>query len=325
MTLLSIEDLRVDLHAGGERRPVVDGLSLQLDAGDTVGLVGESGSGKSVTALSLLRLLPQPALNIGGGRIRFDGRDVLAMNSRELQQLRGNEIGMIFQDPMTALNPVQPIGRQIEEVMELHRPQWTARQRRQRTIELLGRIGMPSPAERLNAYPHQFSGGMRQRVMIAMALACEPKLLIADEPTTALDVTVQSQVLNLIRELQQQSGMAVLFITHDLGVVAQICRRVAVMYAGRVVEEATTAALLTRPSHPYSRGLLASLPALNPSPQTPLPAIAGQSIAAGQAGPGCRFAPRCAWRITQCEAEPDLLTVSAEHRAACWRWELFHE
>ncbi len=320
MSLLQIDDLVVTLASGDRRWPVIDGLSLAIDAGETLGLVGESGCGKSLTALSILRLLPQPVLRIESGSIRFDGTDLLQLPAQAMQALRGNRIAMIFQDPMTALNPVQTIGRQLEETLLLHRPQMKPAQRRARCIELLQRVGMPAPAERLAAYPHQLSGGMRQRVTIAMALACEPALLIADEPTTALDVTVQAQVLALIKSLQREFGMAVLFITHDLGVIAETCERVAIMYAGRIAEQAPVHALFAQPSHPYTRALLASLPALASAPQTPLPAIAGQVPAVDQRPPGCAFANRCDWRIEACNQRPPLTVIEGQHTSACIRW-----
>jgi len=273
VSLLSISNLCVSVggqqgaqDSNGNRWPVLHEISLRLASGEMLGLVGESGCGKSVTALSILRLLPQPMLRIDSGEIIFhgesaDGKNLLALSPAELRALRGDRIAMIFQDPMTALNPVQTIGRQLEEVLLLHRPDWNQQRRQQRIIELLDRVRIPAAAQRLDDYPHQLSGGMRQRVMIAMALACEPRLLIADEPTTALDVTIQAQVLQLIRELQQDMGMGVLLITHDLSVIAQTCDRVAVMYAGRIVETASVRQLFAQPRHPYTQGLLSSLPA----------------------------------------------------------------
>jgi peptide/nickel transport system ATP-binding protein len=320
VSLLQIDNLVVTVAANGKRWPVIDELSLSIDSGETLGLVGESGCGKSLTALSILRLLPQPVLRIESGSIRFDGVDLLSLSPKQMQALRGDRIAMIFQDPMTALNPVHTIGRQLEETLLLHRPQMKPAARRQRCIELLQRVGMPAPAERLGAYPHQLSGGMRQRVTIAMALACEPKLLIADEPTTALDVTVQAQVLALIKSLQREYGMAVLFITHDLGVIAETCERVAIMYAGRIAEQASVRALFARPSHPYTRALLASLPALATMPQTPLPAIAGQVPAVDQRPAGCPFANRCDWRIDDCAQRPPLIGIDDGHASACIRW-----
>jgi len=328
MSLLRVEKLHVSVELGngvgpGKRWPVLQDVSFEMRAGETLGLVGESGSGKSLTALSILRLLPQPTVRIDSGSIVFDGQNLGELPIEKMRALRGNRIAMIFQDPMTALNPVQTIGRQIEEVMLLHRPDWSAQRRRQRALELLERVRMPAPRERLQAYPHQLSGGMRQRVTIAMALACEPALLIADEPTTALDVTVQAQVLALIGELQRDLGMAVLLITHDLGVIAESCRNVAVMYAGRIVEQASTRDLFSMPSHPYTRALMASLPALAPLPQQPLPAIAGQVPELGKRPPGCAFANRCAFRTDICAQLPPLDPVGDAHRAACFHSDLF--
>jgi peptide/nickel transport system ATP-binding protein len=337
LDLLHIDDLCVSVADAASRRrwPVLQNISLAMRAGETLGLVGESGCGKSITALSVLRLLPQPTVQVDSGRIYFDGDDLLALPNERLRELRGDRIAMIFQDPMTALNPVHTIGRQIEEVLLLHRPQWTAAQRRKRIIELLERVRIPAPHERLGAYPHQLSGGMRQRVTIAMALACEPRLLIADEPTTALDVTVQAQVLDLIGELQRETGMAVLLITHDLGVIAETCERVAVMYAGRIVEQAGVAELFANPSHPYTRGLLASLPARSSAPQQPLATIGGQVPALDARPAGCTFANRCHARTDVCAALPLLESVPgspvppdnvpsenvpADHAVACFNW-----
>lgn len=317
MSLLQVEGLQISVDTGGNRWPVIEDVGFHIEPGETLGLVGESGCGKSLTALSLLGLLPRPALRLEAGSIRFDGRELTTIPREELQALRGDRIAVIFQDPMTALNPVYRVRRQLEEVLLLHRPDWSAEQRMQRMLELLRRVGMPAPAERLNAYPHQLSGGMRQRVTIAMALACSPRLLIADEPTTALDVTVQAQVLALMRELQNESGMAMLFITHDLGVIAQNCQRVAVMYAGRIVEHAPVMQLFRRPRHPYTRGLLASLPASG-VPGQPLQTIPGQVPDVDARPPGCRFSNRCPRRIADCDRQPPMLTAAAGHELACF-------
>ncbi|HSB98231.1 MAG TPA: ABC transporter ATP-binding protein [Spongiibacteraceae bacterium] len=327
MSLLRIENLNVSVANGAnaktvQRWPVLQDVTLTMEEGETLGLVGESGSGKSVTALSILRLLPQPTLRVDSGAIVFDSREINTLSTAQMCALRGDRIAMIFQDPMTALNPVQTIGKQIEEVLLLHRPKWSGVQRRKRVLELLERVGMPAAEQRLQAYPHQLSGGMRQRVTIAMALACEPKLLIADEPTTALDVTVQAQVLNLIGELQQQSGMAVLFITHDLGVIAETCRNVAVMYAGRIVEQAAVTDLFAAPRHPYTRALLGSLPALSANPQQPLAAIPGQVPDIEQRPGGCAFANRCSYRTEICTQLPPLREVAVGHRSACFHADL---
>jgi peptide/nickel transport system ATP-binding protein len=323
MTALTIKNLSVSVAGGKQdqvRWPVLHDISLELRSGEMLGLVGESGCGKSVTALSVLRLLPQPTLRADSGEILFNGTNLLALDAKKMQQLRGNNIAMIFQDPMTALNPVHSIGKQLDEVLLLHRPQWSKQQRRERIIELLERVRIPAPAERLAAYPHQLSGGMRQRVMIAMALACEPQVLIADEPTTALDVTVQAQVLELIKELQRESNMAVMLITHDLGVIAETCQRVAVMYAGRIVEQATVAELFAQPRHPYTQGLLASLPARAERPQIPLATIGGQVPDIDARPAGCAFSNRCAWRTDICVEIPPL-NGDAAHAVACFHWQ----
>jgi peptide/nickel transport system ATP-binding protein len=310
-------------------------MSLRIARGEMLGLVGESGCGKSVTALSVLRLLPQPVLRIDSGEIVFNADDctgkntgqknLLALPVQQLRALRGDRIAMIFQDPMTALNPLKSVGRQIEEVLLLHRPDLSRQKRRQRIIELLDRVRIPAAAQRLDDYPHQLSGGMRQRVMIAMALVCEPQLLIADEPTTALDVTVQAQVLQLIQELQRDMHMAVLLITHDLGVIAQTCDRVAVMYAGRIVEEAGVDDLFAQPRHPYTRSLLNSLPARAARTQIPLATIGGQVPAIDARPRGCAFSNRCSFRSDICAQLPALENTSnAEntntHTVACFNW-----
>jgi oligopeptide/dipeptide ABC transporter ATP-binding protein len=295
----------------------VDGLDLELHAGETFGLVGESGCGKSVTALSILRLLPKPAGRITAGRILFEGKDLAIAGEAEIRRIRGNRISMIFQEPMTSLNPVYTIGFQIEEVLRRHRGMGRPAARAE-AASLLGLVGMPEPAGRLDDYPHQFSGGMRQRAMIAMALACRPALMIADEPTTALDVTIQAQILDLIARLKEEFGMAVLLITHDLGVVAETCRNVAVMYAGRVVESAAVGELFSRPAHPYTVGLFKSLPrvgvregCLNPIPGV-VPSLANLP-------PGCAFQERCFQRHAVCAEEPPWREIAPGHHARCWK------
>jgi oligopeptide/dipeptide ABC transporter ATP-binding protein len=311
--LLDLRD--VDVAFGG--LPVVRGVSLTIAAGEMLGLVGESGSGKSVTALSILRLVPEPAGRITGGAIRFAGGDVLRLGRRQLRALRGRDIGMIFQEPMTSLNPVFTVGDQIGEAILLHEAIGAAAATA-RAVDLLALVGLPAPAEMLQRYPHELSGGQRQRVMIAMALACRPKLLIADEPTTALDVTVQAQILELIARLRHELGMAVLLITHDLGVVGQYCDRVAVMYAGRIVEEAPVAALFARPRHRYTEALIRTRPAANP-PGKVLPTIPGMVPAPDALPAGCSFHPRCAFAIAACRSEPPPFAEHAPgHHAACW-------
>ena len=291
--LLEIDNLQVGFEAeGGAVLRAVDGVHLQLQAGRTLGLVGESGCGKSVTAASILRLVPRPPGVMLGGAIRFEGRDILALPPDALQQLRGRDIAMIFQDPMTSLNPVFTIERQLCEVLPA-RLGITPHQARERALQMLQTVGLSDPDTRLAAYPHELSGGMKQRVMIAMALLCEPKLLIADEPTTALDVTVQAQILHLMRELQRQRGTALLVITHDMGVIAEMCDEVAVMYAGRVVERQAVTGLFDAPRHPYTRGLLDSTPRSGVAHKAELPTIEGTVPSLSSPPPGCRFADRC--------------------------------
>ena len=296
---------------------VVDGVSFELAAGATLGIVGESGCGKSVTALSIMRLLPKPSGRVTSGRILFKGEDLLALPAEEYQRIRGNRIAMIFQEPMTALNPVHRIGLQLIEALDLHRPELSKREKTAAAVDLLDRVGIPAPDQRLRDYPHQLSGGMRQRVLIAIALACRPDVLIADEPTTALDVTIQAQILELMRELQQEYGMGILFITHDLGVIAELCDEVVVMYAGRVVERASATALFASPRHPYSEGLLASIPRLDSTPKSRLVTIPGMVPALSEMPEGCRFRNRCARASARCEVEPRLVEAGAGRVVAC--------
>ena len=303
---LSVKDLSVSFTTERGRAGVLDGVSFDLAKGETLGLVGESGCGKSVTSLGITRLLPKPSGQIDAGEVWLDGVNLLELPAIEMQRIRGPRIGMIFQDAMKALNPVQRLHVQMDESIRLHAPELSKSQALARAIELLTDVGIPSPEMRLNDYPHQLSGGMRQRVMIAMALAAEPDLLIADEPTTALDVTVQAQILMLIKRLQQQRGMAVIFITHDLGVVAQLCQRVAVMYAGRIVEQGSVKALFSDPKHPYTRGLFDSIPHLDRQPLTPLPTIEGLVPSPFDMPAGCRFAPRCPKAQSHCQTRPPL-------------------
>jgi oligopeptide transport system ATP-binding protein len=328
MALLSIRDLVVKFRTHDGTVHAVNGVSFDLDEGETLGLVGESGCGKSVTNLAVMRLLPSPAGRIESGQVLFEGQDLIALDESEMRDLRGKEIAMIFQDPMTSLNPVLTIEEQMVETIKAHK-KVTKAEARARTVELLAMVGIPSPEKRLRDFPHQFSGGMRQRVMIAMALALEPKLLIADEPTTALDVTIQAQVLELLSRLASDHRTAVILITHDLGVVAGMTRRINVMYAGFVVESATTTDLFARPSHPYTVGLLHSMPRLDAQPGEPLIPIEGAPPDLRHAPTGCPFAPRCAWRVERCWTEmPPLDSIdrvaiqttgpTATHRAACW-------
>lgn len=315
--VLDVRDLRISFPGpGGLRFHPVDGVSFSLDRGETLALVGESGCGKSLTSLALLRLVPAPGRVDAGSVIRLGETDVLALEGEALRHIRGKRIGMIFQDPMTSLNPVFTVGDQIAEGVRAHLRVSKA-EARERARALLQEVGMPDPAERLDAYPHQLSGGMRQRVMIAIALSAEPEILVADEPTTALDVTVQAQILEVLDELRRRRGMAVLLITHDLGIVAGRADRVAVMYAGQIVEEAPTPELFARPSHPYTQGLFASVPRIT-GPVQRLTPIRG-TVPPPTAWPaGCRFRPRCPQAFDKSELPPELLPVGREHRMRCW-------
>ncbi len=290
--LLHVRNLRVGFQTEQGLLTAVDDVDFTLEVGKTLGLVGESGCGKSVTAMSLMRLLPQPAGRILGGEVLLEGRDLTKLPIEQMRQIRGNDIAMIFQEPMTALNPVHRVGRQIIEAIQLHEPMPPDKALR-RAVELMEWVGIPAPDQRVNEYPHQLSGGMRQRVMIAIALSCHPKVLIADEPTTALDVTVQAQILDLIKRLQRETGMAVILITHDLGVVAETCDDVAVMYAGRIAERGPVHEIFARPLHPYTQGLIRCLPKLDHPPKTPLPVIPGMVPGLRDMPTGCRFASRC--------------------------------
>ncbi|MFQ5697815.1 MAG: ABC transporter ATP-binding protein [Myxococcota bacterium] len=321
--VLRLRELRVSFPTPTGRLTAVDGLDLDLFAGETLCMVGESGCGKSVTALSILRLLPEPPAVVAARDILFEGRDLLSLEREEMRQIRGRRISMIFQEPMTSLNPVFTIGNQIAEVLQVHTDLSRAA-RRARVAELLNLVGIPEPERRMRDYPHQLSGGMRQRVMIAMALACEPAVLIADEPTTALDVTIQAQILDLIAGLQRQLGMSMLLITHDLGVVAETADRVLVVYAGRVVESAPVADLFASPRHPYTRGLLLSMPGGPVPPGTPLQAIPGSVPDMVGAFQGCRFRERCGRASGRCKDDDPVLEPvpgSASHRAACFHLE----
>ena len=320
--LLEVRNLETRFYTQDGVVHAVNGVSFELHEGETLGVVGESGCGKSVTMLSILRLIPSPPGRITGGEVLFEGRDLLKMTDDEIRQVRGNRIAMIFQDPMTSLNPVLTINQQISEALQLHLGM-DKEMARKRTIELLEMVGIPSAAERVDDYPHQFSGGMRQRVMIAMALACNPQILIADEPTTALDVTIQAQIIDLVKRLQEEIGMAVIWITHDLGIIAGLADRVVVMYAGFIIEEATVHELYGDPRHPYTLGLLGSVPRLDEKRPEKLYSIEGLPPDLIQLPQGCPFAPRCAYAIEKClEENPPLMsTVSTRHRSACWRWQ----
>jgi peptide/nickel transport system ATP-binding protein/oligopeptide transport system ATP-binding protein len=308
----------VKKEASGGDVAAVDGVSLDVIRGKTLGIVGESGCGKSVLSLSIMRLVAHPG-RIASGRVLLEGRDLASLSNAEMRGVRGKEIGMIFQEPMTSLNPVHTVGFQITEGIRAHEPRASKAELRERGIAALQRVRIPSPERRFDEYPHQLSGGMRQRVMIAMALACSPKLLIADEPTTALDVTVQAQILDLLRDLQAETGMAIILITHDLGVIAEMADDVAVMYAGRVVERTTARDLFEDPQHPYTLGLLGSIPRLDEDRERLL-AITGAVPPPFALPPGCRFAPRCPFAIEACRAEiPRLRSISTGHDAACIR------
>ena len=317
--LLEVKDLRTSfkLEGGGEFSPV-DGVSFSVEAGRTLGIVGESGCGKSVTSLSIMGLLPKGQGRISAGSVVFEGRDLATLKPEDMRSLRGNRMAMIFQEPMTSLNPAFTIGQQLIEGIRCHQ-NVTAEQAREHAIEMLRLVRIPSPEQRIDEYPHKLSGGMRQRVMIAMALSCRPKLLIADEPTTALDVTIQAQVLDLMRSLREETGTAIILITHDLGVIAELADDVVVMYSGRVVERAPVAQLFAMPHHPYTIGLLGSIPKMH-GEQDRLNAIEGQVPTPMSQVTGCRFAPRCPFAVAQCKEEmPPLREVSAGHEAACWR------
>ena len=318
--LLKIRDLHTHFQTPqGAAARAVDGVSLRVAAGEVLGIVGESGCGKSVLALSILRLLPMPPAVFAGGEIIFRGRNLLTLSEREIRNIRGNEISMIFQEPMTALNPVFTIGNQLAEVFRIH--QGASRsEARANAVDMLETVGVPIPGNRVKEYPHELSGGIRQRVMIAMALACRPKLLIADEPTTALDVTIQAQILDLMERLRQELGTAIILITHDLGVIAEISHRVVVIYAGRIMEQATTLELFDRPLHPYTRGLMQAIPSPEATRKSQdLYEIRGVVPSLLALPQGCRFHPRCPYVQDICkEREPGLLEIFPGHWAACW-------
>ncbi|MFW5823997.1 MAG: ABC transporter ATP-binding protein [Marinobacter sp.] len=317
-TLLQVRNLNTRFRQDGKAVNAVDGVSFDVRKGETLAIVGESGSGKSVTAMSLLRLIPSPPGEITDGEVLFDGRDVLAMNDEQIRQLRGSDIAMIFQEPMTSLNPVLTVGRQLSEAMQAHH-KVDRKSLRARCVELLRKVRIPDPESRLKAYPHQLSGGMRQRVMIAMGLACDPKLIIADEPTTALDVTVQAQILELLKDLTRDNHASMILITHDLGVVARYAERINVMYAGRVVEQGTAREIFKSPRHPYTLGLMASIPRLDQPKGGRLIPITGQPPDLANLPGGCPFHPRCPYARAQCRQErPPLTKIGGEHWKACW-------
>ena len=326
---LEVEGLKTYFYTDAGVLPSVDGVSFSVPAGQTLGLVGESGSGKSVTALSVLGLVPSPPGRIAGGSIRLEGKELTQLTEPEMREVRGNEVSMIFQEPMTSLNPVFTVGDQIVEAITLHQAlDYPAA--RALSIEMLKKVGIPEPEARVDTYPHEMSGGMKQRVMIAMALACRPKLLIADEPTTALDVTIQAQILHLLRELQKETAMSMLFITHDLGTVAELCDQVAVMYAGRIVEYGDVQSIFDQPTHPYTHGLFRSRPGAQASEvqhhagsgneKRRLAVIPGTVPRPQDFPSGCRFRTRCNLADTQCEAIPKLHELSSTHQVACHHW-----
>ena len=316
--MLEVSNLAMRFRTDAGDVHAVDGVSFEIGEGEFLGLVGESGSGKSATVLSMMRLLPTPPAEILSGEAVFEGRDLLQLDTEALRRVRGREIGFIFQDPMTSLNPVLTVGYQLSEALRTHLGM-SRQEARDRSTELLRRVGIPKPETRLSDFPHRFSGGMRQRVMIAIALACNPRLLIADEPTTALDVTVQAQVIALVKELRQQFRMSIVWITHDLGVMAGLADRIMVMYAGRIVERASADSLYRNPRHPYTRALLGTLPRLDGDRAKRLPGIEGQPPSLLGRTRGCAFAPRCTHAFARCrEAAPALEPVGDGHEVACW-------
>ena len=315
--LVEVKNLKTYFHTEDGVVPSVDGVSLHIGRGETLGVVGESGCGKSVTSLSIMRLIPIPPGQIAGGEIIFEGQDLLKKSEAEMRKIRGNDISMIFQEPMTSLNPVYTCGDQIAEAIELHQG-LNKKEAMAKAVEMLRLVGIPSPERRVHEYPHQLSGGMRQRVMIAMALSCNPKLLIADEPTTALDVTIQAQILELMKKLKRELGMAIMLITHDLGVIAEMAERVIVMYAGKVVEEADVTSLFRKPLHPYTEGLLRSIPRLDDGKER-LHVIEGVVPNPLRMPAGCRFNPRCPYAKEICRAkEPPLAEAGPGRQVACW-------
>jgi len=317
-TILQVENISTRFHTQDGLVHAVNGISFELKKGELLGVVGESGSGKSVTMMSLLKLLPMPPAEIVSGTANFEGQDLIQLDLGELRKVRGGKIGFIFQDPMTSLNPVLKIGYQLAEPMREHMGM-SRKKARQRSAELLDLVGIPMAENRLNDFPHQFSGGMRQRVMIAMALACDPKVLIADEPTTALDVTIQAQILDIVKKLRKELGMAIIWITHDLGVVAGIADRVVVMYGGYIVEEGQVDELYSNPKHPYTQGLLKTLPNLEGKRATRLESIEGQPPNLNKKPTSCPFAPRCTHTMDRCRREnPVLIKRKENHKVACW-------
>ncbi|ACA41696.1 ABC transporter ATP-binding protein [Lysinibacillus sphaericus] len=318
-TVLEVKNLQTYFYSSEGVAKAVDGVSFTLQKGETLGIVGESGCGKSMTSLSLLRLVPSPPGKIINGEILLNNTDILKLSDEELRKIRGNKISMIFQEPMTSLNPVLSVGEQIAESIRLHQG-LSRKEAWQKAVDMIRLVGIPAPEKRAKQEPYQLSGGMRQRIMIAMALACTPDVLIADEPTTALDVTIQAQIIDIIQNLQKQLGMSILFITHDLGVVAEVCDKIAVMYAGQVVEEGTTDSLFEKPLHPYTNGLIQSLPKLYED-QEELSTIQGTVPSPYHYPSGCRYAERCPFATELCrEKQPELLTIEPEKKVRCWMY-----
>ena len=323
--LLEVDNLEVVFDTKDGIVQAVNGISYTLEQGDTLGIVGESGCGKSVSVMAMLRLLPEPPARIAGGKVLLDGQDLLKMNRSDMHKVRGNQIAIVFQDPMTSLNPVMTVGGQIVEAVQVNFGV-SRGEAVKRAIELLERVGIPNAVERIWDYPHQFSGGMRQRVMIAIAISCGPRLLIADEPTTALDVTIQAQIVDLVKQLQEELEMTVIWITHDLGVIARLAKHINVMYAGQIVETGPVKRIFKQPAHPYTIGLLASLPGIDLGRDTDLSFVAGSPPDMIRLPVGCGFADRCTFRTDRCVAErPTLVPVSDNHQAACWHIDLVQE
>ncbi len=320
--LLQVSELVTTFDTDAGKVRAIDGVSFNVPKGETVGVVGESGCGKSVTALSITRLLPRPMGQIESGKVLFNGRDLTKISLDDMHKVRGGDIGMVFQEPMTALNPVQTIGKQLAEILTLHNKDMSTEDALKKSVGLLEKVGIPAPDIRVGEYPHQLSGGMRQRVVIAIALACGPSLLIADEPTTALDVTIQAQILTLIKDLQRDMGMSVILITHDLGVIAETCDDVVVMYAGKVVESGTVFDIFDRPKHPYTIGLLKSIPRLDGERKVRLDTIEGMVPGLLDLPVGCRFQNRCPYKQDICEqASPPIEEAGPDHGVACYRWQ----
>jgi len=319
-SVIEVKNLRTSFKTSEGLFYAVDDVSFKFEEGKTLGVVGESGCGKSVTSLSIMRLIPNPPGKIEGGEILFKGKNLLTLSNDEMRQIRGNQIGMIFQEPMTSLNPVFTVGNQIAESIHIHNRDLSRKELREKTLHMLKLVGIPSPETRIDNYPHQLSGGMRQRIMIAMALSCNPQLLIADEPTTALDVTIQAQILDLIKKLQKEFKTALILITHDLGVVAETCDNVAVMYAGRIIEEGTAEDIFNHPKHPYTKGLLNSVPHFETSQRRKrLETIPGIVPSLANLPQGCRFQARCTFVTEECKKiDPPLSKIEKDHRAACY-------